>query len=154
MTITRMKYWSYYMRKATKPNLAKRLEWIFHRTMWFVRMKHKPWWMENVCAVTTRVKKYRIFSRVLIYPISLPHLMLIHPFHLSSAFSKGPACSPPRVFLSFLKRISTYLQYTYKNECLICSQQQKFHSPCEDHLLRRLLNIKERKSVCRDIKRW
>ena len=104
-------------------------------------------------AVTTRVKKYRIFSRVLIYPISLPHLMLIHPFHLSSAFSKGPACSPPRVFLSFLKRISTYLQYTYKNECLICSQQQKFHSPCEDHLLRRLLNIKERKSVCRDIKR-
>ena len=88
-------------------------------------------------AVTTRVKKYRIFSRVLIYPISLPHLVLIHPFHLSSAFSKGPACSPPRVFLSFLKRISTYLQYTYKNECLICSQQQKFHSPCEDHLLRR-----------------
>ena len=87
-------------------------------------------------AVTTRVKKYHIFSRVLIYPISLPHLVLIHPFHLSSAFSKGPACSPPRVFLSFFKRISTYLQYTYKNECLICDQQ-KFHSPCEDHLLRR-----------------
>ena len=86
-------------------------------------------------AVTTRVKKYRIFSRVLIYPISLPHLVLIHPFHLSSAFLKGPACSPPRAFLSFLKRISTYLQYTYKNECLICNQQHKFHSPCEDHLL-------------------
>ena len=88
-------------------------------------------------AVTTRVKKYRIFSRVLIYPISLPHLVLIHPSHLSSAFSKGPACSPPRVFLSFLKRIPTYPQYTYKNERLICSQQHKFHSPCEDHLLRR-----------------
>ena len=53
-------------------------------------------------ALTTHVKRYRIFSRVLIYPISLLHLVLIHPFHLSSAFSKGPACSPPRIFLSFL----------------------------------------------------
>ena len=90
-------------------------------------------------AVTTQVKKYRIFSRALIYPISLPHLVLIHPSHLSSVFSKGPVFSPPRVFFCLSSNGSTlnYLLYTYKNECLICSQQHKFHSPCEDHLLRR-----------------
>ena len=87
-------------------------------------------------AVTTHVKKYRIFSRSLIYPISLPHLVLILPFHLSSAFSKGPVCSPPRIFCLFSNG-SPLTSNTLTKMNLICSQQHKFHSPCEDHLLRR-----------------
>ena len=64
-------------------------------------------------AVTTQVKKYRIFSRALIYPISLPHLVLIHPSHLSSVFSKGPVFSPPRVFFFVFPLTDLHLITSY-----------------------------------------
>ena len=52
-------------------------------------------------ALTTHVKRYRIFSRVLIYPISLLHLVLIHPSSSVFGIFKGPSMFPSKDFFVF-----------------------------------------------------